>query len=143
MPTGGASSAAQASGRSLFRRRHRLTHAHEFQAVFDAKVRKVAGPLVVFAKPNDLPHCRLGLSVGRVAGNAVSRNRIKRLVREAFRLDHTGWPGPFDVVVNVRANARAMPLEEVRAALSDLLSQLDREWARRQRRAEQREGGTG
>ncbi len=135
MPTGGATPSAPSPGRNLFRRRHRLTHAREFQAVFEAKARKVSGPLVVFTRPNELTHCRLGLSIGRTAGPAVARNRIKRLVREAFRLDHAKWTGPFDVVVNVRANARAMPLEELRRLLSDLLNRLDREWSRRLRRA--------
>ncbi len=72
--------------RRYFRRRHRLTHAREFQAVYRARACRHRGPITVFAIPNDLGHCRLGLSVGRRVGGAVVRNRIKRRLREAFRL---------------------------------------------------------
>ena len=58
----------------------------EFAAVYDARVREARGPLLVYAKPNDLGHARLGLSTSRKVGTAPRRNRIRRLLREAFRL---------------------------------------------------------
>src|SRR5688572_1553753 len=85
-----------------FARRHRLTHARQFQAVYEAKTRQSRGPLTIFALPNALPHPRLGLSVGRKVGIAPKRNRIKRLLREAFRMLQHDWPAGYDVVINVR-----------------------------------------
>ena len=70
--------------------------------MFAARLRKSAGPLTVCARANDLPYCRLGLSVSRHVGAAVTRNRIKRLVREAFRLCQHDWPRGYDLVVIVR-----------------------------------------
>ena len=65
-------------------------------AVYDAKVRESHGPIMVYGKPNRLAHSRLGLSVSRKVGTAPRRNRIRRLLREAFRhmqhdLPMPGW----------------------------------------------------
>ncbi len=90
-----------AAPRKRFSRTKRLTHANEYQRAYDAKVRKHAGPLVVFGFPAQLPHARLGLAVSRHVGNAVTRNVIKRRIREAFRLSQTELP-PIDIVVRVR-----------------------------------------
>ena len=65
----------------------------------------------VIARPNGLGRARLGLAVGvRAAGNAVNRNRVKRVVREAFRHIHQELPA-VDLVVNARPAAarRATP----------------------------------
>jgi ribonuclease P protein component len=88
-----------------FPRRLRLVHQRQFQAVYAARQRHASGPLAFTAKPNDLPHCRLGLAVPRKVGTAVRRNRIKRLLREAFRLQQHDLPPGFDVVINVRPHA--------------------------------------
>lgn len=87
-----------------------MTHKREFDAVFAGKARKspqqVGGsPFTVFAVPNTLGHCRLGLSVGRRIGNAPQRNTFKRRVREAFRLTRSKWDRDqgsvgLDLVVN-------------------------------------------
>ncbi len=79
----------------------RLTHKREFAAVFDARCRKSVGPFAVLALPSllDVPHHRLGLSIGRRVGNAVRRHKVKRMLREAFRLDQHTWPGRYDLVV--------------------------------------------
>lgn len=99
--------------RFFYRKRHRVTSAEEFDAVFNHQIRKSRGPITVFIKPNTLPHHRLGLSIGKRAGNAVTRGRIKRMIRECFRLDQhnlplspsanpSATPSGFDIVVTAR-----------------------------------------
>jgi ribonuclease P protein component len=125
--------------RFVFRRRHRLTHAREFDAVFAARLRKSAGPLTVFLNPTDHPEPRLGLSIGRRVGNAVTRNRLKRHIREAFRLLRSEWPTPeagvpgkrsFDVVVTARAHA-PLAASAYQSLLDDAVRRAAREHARR------------
>ncbi len=122
-----------------FRRRHRLTHAREFQAAFAAKLRKSAGPLTVFLTPTDRPEPRLGLSIGRRVGNAVTRNRLKRQIREAFRHLRAELPTPpaggaYDLVVSARAHA-PMPHTRYRALLADAVRRAAKEHDRRERKA--------
>ncbi len=124
-----------------FRPRHRLTHAREFDAVYAAKVRKVRGPLMLFALPNELGWSRLGLSVSGRVGNAVRRNTWKRMIREAFRLQQHTLPmsaagSGYDLIVSVRAgpDQPVWTLPACIRALAELANEADKEWLRRVRR---------
>lgn len=118
-----------ASDRPLFRPRHRLSRATDFQAAYCRGCRAAAGPLAVFVRPNGLPEHRLGLSVGRRVGGAVVRNRIKRLLREAFRHVRSTLPRPqtgaYDIVVTVRPH-RPMPLAAYTSRLVELVARAHR-----------------
>ena len=113
-----------------FAKKHRLTHALEFQAVYGGKVRESRGPLTVYAIPNELGHSRLGLSVGRKVGTAPKRNRIKRLIRESFRLMQHDLPGGFDIVVIVRPHETAT-LAEYQRLLSSLVVKGVNAWGKK------------
>ncbi len=115
--------------RPLFRPRHRLTRATEFREAYCRGTRLVSGPLALYIRPNHLPQHRLGLSVGRRVGGAVARNRLKRLLREAFRLVRPDLPstpdGAYDIVVSVRPH-RPLPLAAYKARLLDLVTRAHR-----------------
>ncbi len=115
--------------RLTFRRRHRLSHARDYQAAFAGKVRATRGPLTVFGRPNELSHSRLGLSVGRRVGPAVVRVRIKRRLREAFRLARPELPSGYDFVVTVRRHQR-MKMDRYQQLLHSAAQDIDRQWQR-------------
>lgn len=108
-------------------KKHRLAHALEFEAVYEAKVRESRGPLTVYAIPNDLGHPRLGLSVGKRIGTAPVRNRLKRLLREAFRHLQHDLPRGYDLVINVKPHELAM-LADYQRMLSALMLKLHAKW---------------
>jgi len=121
-----------------FRRRHRLAHALDYQRVYAGRARKSAHPIVLFAAPNALAHPRLGLSVGRRVGKAHERHRIKRRLREAFRLARHDWPGSYDLVVAVRPHA-TLPMTEYQRLVADAVAQLHRLWTKRLARQQQQQ----
>lgn len=95
----------QARTRS-FKPAQRLRHKIEFDHVYRDARRSVDGCFAVCTRPSGGTQPRLGLAIAaRIVGNAVSRNRIKRLIRESFRLHQYELPA-VDIVVNARSAAR-------------------------------------
>jgi len=79
-------------------RADRLRASKDFQRVMRTGSRGQAGPVRVQVVPAT-HRPRLGLAVSRRTGNAVHRNRLKRILRAAFASLRHGWPEPLDVVV--------------------------------------------
>lgn len=89
-----------------FPRTLRIIRGADFERVFGTKVFAADGTLVVSADKSSGEQTRLGLSVSRKVGNAVVRNRWKRLIREAFRRKKNVLPPGLDLVVRPRAGAK-------------------------------------
>jgi ribonuclease P protein component len=104
----------------------------EFSAVFEPHVRISRGPLLLYGVPNRLDHCRLGLSTPRRVGLAVVRNRIRRLLRESFRLLQHELPPGYDLIVVVRPH-EPMALAEYQRLLRGLCIALDAVWRKKAR----------
>lgn len=76
---------------------------------------------IIFIKFNSLDILRIGVTAGRKVGNAVKRNRIKRLIREFFRLNKAGIKIGIDIVVIAKKEAVAKGFEEVSMELGKVL----------------------
>jgi ribonuclease P protein component len=83
-----------------------LRRPADFEAVYDRRRSAADGTMVVYVRENGLKHSRVGLSVSKKFGSAVRRNRIRRLMREAYRLAKEELPTGFDLVLIPR------PLDE-------------------------------
>jgi ribonuclease P protein component len=114
------------SGRGRRPRRGRLSRSAEFERVYRESRSHGNRYLVLYAFPREDDNgVRLGLTVPRKVGGAVDRNRVKRLLREAFDVEGAGVPANHDVVIKARPDIRELAdregLEAVRAALAELL----------------------
>jgi ribonuclease P protein component len=89
-----------------FRRADRLRRRADFDRVFANNAFAADNTLVIRACKNGLTCSRLGISISRKFGNAVTRNLWKRLIREAFRQQRATLPAGLDLVVRPRRGAR-------------------------------------
>ena len=106
--------------RLTFPAHKRLRRKSEFDAAYARGRRFGNGFFAVTASSNDKFGARLGMAVAvRTAGNAVERNRIRRIVRESFRLHQHALPS-VDLVVSARPKARGAPGAELHASLVEL-----------------------
>jgi ribonuclease P protein component len=112
-------------GSRRFSSRVRLTEPADYQRVFkQCQCKAVNRWLTVLATSNTLDHPRLGLAISRkVARHAVSRNRIKRVVRESFRHRQTEL-GALDIVVLGRNDAAGQSSKALGMAMEKLWKQL-------------------
>ncbi len=91
--------------RRLFPKSARLLKRAEFRRVYDEGQRRNGSYFAVFYRPNGLAETRLGITVPVRIGKAVVRNRVKRRIREAFRLNRERMAPGWDIVMNPREAA--------------------------------------
>ncbi|MFN0054860.1 MAG: ribonuclease P protein component [Planctomycetales bacterium] len=114
-----------------FTKQLRLRKSTEFARVYALRCVARQKYLTVFAAPNDRNDVRVGLSVSKKNGSAVVRNRLKRLLREAFRLQQHALPRGLDLVL-IPEQARQATLADFQTSLLRGAKQLARRLAGRQ-----------
>jgi len=118
--------------RFSFPKKKRLVSNSQFKAVMACGVRLSNGVLTLYMARNDCEYSRLGVSVGKSRGNAVVRNRLKRLMREAFRQNQEQIPAGFDYMLmishrwpkksNVEKTPKMPTFEQVKASFLALVN---------------------
>ncbi len=107
-------------------RTRRILATRDFARIY-AQGQRAGGKLItVVARRRREPGLRLGVSVSRQHGPAVRRNKIKRLLREAFRLERAGLPDGFDLILIPRVRESKLLLAPLRAELRELVQRIAR-----------------
>ena len=119
-----------------FPKNKRLVSNRQFKAVLAHKRRRRFGDrfITLYVAENDCGYTRLGVSVGKSCGNAVARNRFKRLLREAFRQNQEQIPAGFDYLLmispqwtkksTVGTTVGLPTFEQVKTSLLDLVTAM-------------------
>lgn len=102
-----------------------IKQPHLFRRAY-GKGRSAATPtLVLYARKNGLAGNRLGLTVGTKVGKANVRNRVRRRVKESYRLREETVKGGYDLVIVARAAAAQARFRELDRHLASLLKRLE------------------
>lgn len=118
-----------------FAKNKRLVRNSQFKDVLGRGMRVSNGVVTLYMAKNDCGYPRLGVSVGKFWGSAVVRNRLKRLLREAFRQNQDQIPADFDYVLMISRSGeksgksvakeavKQLTFEQVRSSLLSLVNQ--------------------
>ena len=109
-------------GTNAFRSCEKIRKRTEYTSIYQHGKRTYARHFTVVAKKNELGYGRLGITVSKKVGNAVRRNRIKRLIREFFRLNKTQLVASQDIVVIGKKGMPRLSYQDVYKELSVLVS---------------------
>lgn len=114
-------------GAFAFPREQRLKRPADFRAVLDRGTKRHAAGFILFRAEGGRELPRLGVSVSRKIGGAVARNRVKRVLREAFRLHwrELGVRGA-DVVLIAKRGADALTLQDASREFSRAIAPRSR-----------------
>lgn len=100
----------------------RIKKNEEFQYAFKRGKSFANRQLVIYyVEKKDQQHFRIGLSVGKKIGNAVTRNRIKRYLRQSFQELESNIKYPYDIVIIARKPTKDMEYIEIKKSLTHLL----------------------
>ena len=111
--------------RFKFPKSRRVRSSLDFQRVYERKQRAGDEHLLIFADANHLATTRIGLSVSRKNGNSIVRHRIRRLLKEAYRLEQHEIPEGLDLILIPRPGSQST-VDEYRESLVKLACKLER-----------------
>jgi len=111
-----------------FQPNQRLLTKFEFDTVFKNAIKVQQRNLMIYFKPNEKTTARLGLSIGkRFAKNAVTRNTIRRIIRESFRKHQYSLEG-LDIIVLAKLHVDKLSKAELREGIEQLWQKLMKRW---------------
>ena len=97
-----------------------LKKNQDFQNVYKKGKSNANKYLVMFIVENNLDKNRIGISVSKKVGNSVIRHRLKRLIKESYRLNEAMFKSGFDIVVVARTTAKDRTYRDIESALLHL-----------------------
>lgn len=105
-----------------YRKAERIAKRKTFSAIYHQGVWKSSTHFTIIICSNTQGVKRLGITVTKKTGNAVKRNRIKRLIREFFRLNKDLFPAGHDVVIMSKRNMPPLTYQEACRELTELFT---------------------
>ena len=107
-------------GDNFMRFTQSLRKNRQFQEVYKKGVSRANRYLVMYVLENHQDENLLGISVSKKVGNSVVRHRVKRLVKESYRLHEDIFNSGLNIVITARASAASISFEQMESAVLHL-----------------------
>jgi ribonuclease P protein component len=107
--------------KTTFGKHEKIHKRKDFVTIYEQGFRRYSKHFTVIERRNQEGLRRLGITVTKKVGIAVQRNRIKRLLREFFRLHKSGFPSSQDIVIVAKRDAHSLTYQDVCRELENLL----------------------
>jgi ribonuclease P protein component len=108
-------------GSQSFRKEERITKRQDYLRIYAQGKRVYSKRFTIIVCPNQTNMRRLGITVGKKIGNAVERNRVKRLLREFFRLNKSRLSPSLDIVIIAKKGILPLTYQDIYAELAGSL----------------------
>ena len=102
-------------------KRYRLRNNREFKKVYDGGKNFWNRNLILYRKRNKLQETRLGITITKKFGNAVTRNRVKRRLKEIYRMNLYRVRDGYDIIIIPKKNVIDLSYEDLKSALEHIL----------------------
>ena len=102
-----------------------LKKNYEFRRLYNRGKSAVSQHAVVYSRRNGRTHNRLGVTVSTKIGGAVQRNRVRRRLKEIYRLNEEMMAPGFDVVIVARMKSRFVGFHELENSVLTLFRKLN------------------
>ena len=101
----------------------------EFQRIYKKGRYKAGKHIVMYVLPNKKEINRIGITTGKRFGNSVQRNRMKRIIRESYRLSREKMKSGYDIIFVARASERKadMPNHKMKAVYIPSYDEIEKE----------------
>nr|HID59079.1 ribonuclease P protein component [Desulfobacterales bacterium] len=107
-----------------FSKAERILKRSEFKRLSARGKRIYSGHFLIIYRPNHLKRTRLGITVSKNVGCAVTRNRIKRIIREYFRLNKALFQHAYDINIIAKDSVARLSPHETREALESIVHEI-------------------
>ncbi len=102
-------------------KKYRLRKNLEFKRVYSARKNYWNRNLTLYVKKNNLEESRFGITITKKIGNAVVRNRIRRRIKEIYRLNFYRIKDGYDLVFIPKKNVQEISYEQLESAMIHIL----------------------
>lgn len=110
--------------RNKMKSANRLKKNSDFNIVYSKRRSMANKLLIIYINENELNNNRVGFVVSKKVGNSVVRSKVKRLMKESYRINGHRFKEGYDIIFIARAGCKSSTFKEVESAILHLMRKM-------------------